>query len=287
MRNYRIVADSSANLTAETVAALQIDRSVFASVPLKLHTVKSEFVDDESLDVYAMVEEMYNTKGPSGSACPNSAEWLDAFADGDEIFAFTISSNLSGSYAAAAQAARDYVEEHPDAKVHVFDSLSTGPEMQLLIEKTKELIDAGTEFDEIVARVTAYHKRTNLTFSLESLRNLAANGRVKPAVAAIAGVLGIRVLATASEEGRVEMLKKARGEKAMLRTMWEIMKERGFIGGRVRMAHCFNETAAKEFAEIIRENFQTCDIQILPCRGLCSFYAEKGGLLIGFETAEA
>lgn len=287
MKRYKIVTDSSANLTEALGAEVCGEGIGFGTVPLKIRTTKTEFCDDASLDVFAMVEEMRNTKGPSGSSCPNCAEWLDAFEGGDEVFAFTISSNLSGSYTAAAQAARDYEEAHAGARVHVFDSLSTGPEMQLLMEKTRELIEAGTDFDGIVAGVEAYGKRTRLTFSLESLRNLAANGRVKPAVAAIAGVLGIRVLAKASDVGTIEMLKKVRGEKAMLRTMWEIMQECGFRGGKVRMAHCFNEGAAKELAETIRAAFRSADIHILPCRGLCSFYAEKGGLLIGFETAEA
>lgn len=287
MKQYRIVADSSANLISLPVENENGAEPGFASVPLKIRTAKSEFVDDASLDVLKMVEEMRVTKGPSGSACPNSAEWLDAFAEGDEVFAFTISGNLSGSYASAAQAARDFEEQNPGKRAYVFDTLSTGPEMQLLIEKTQELIAEKKSFDEIVSGVKAYARRTRLTFSLESLRNLAANGRVKPAVAAIAGVLGIRVLAIASEEGTIEMLRKVRGEKAMLRTMWEIMRERGFAGGKVRLAHCFNEGAAHELAEIIRNAFKNADIKILPCRGLCSFYAEKGGLLVGFETAEA
>ena len=47
------------------------------------------------------------------------------------------------------------------------------------------------EFDEICEAILAYHKHTHLVFSLESLANLARNGRVKPAVAAVARVLGI------------------------------------------------------------------------------------------------
>ena len=282
MKQYKIVADSSANITEAQGEGLFC--AEFRSVPLKIRTSRSEFVDDTSLDVLEMVEELRNTKGPSGSACPNAAEWLDAFDGGDEVFAFTISSNLSGSYASAVRAARDYEESHAGVRVHVFDSLSTGPEMQLMMEKAQELIRDGKSFDEIVDGVNAYHKRTRLVFSLESLRNLAANGRVKPAVAAIAGVLGIRVLAMASQQGTIEMLKKARGEKAMLRTLWEIMKERGFAGGKVRLAHCFNEGAAHELVEMIRAAFSDCDVRIIPCRGLCSFYAEKGGLLVGFEA---
>lgn len=284
MRKCRIVADSSANLTQDWADNALGEAIGYASVPLKIHTTQSEFVDDDRLDVYEMVEAMRITKGPSGSACPNSAEWMEAFGDADEVFAYTISSNLSGSYASAAQAARDYEETNPGKRAYVFDSLSTGPEMQLMIEKTQELICDGKSFDEIVSTVKAYQKRTRLTFSLESLKNLAANGRVKPAVAMLAGVLGIRLIAIASDEGTIEPLKKVRGEKAMLRTMWDIMKERGFAGGKVRLAHCFNEGAARELADLILAKFESCDIKILPCRGLCSFYAEKGGLLVGFET---
>jgi DegV family protein with EDD domain len=285
MIQYKLVTDSSANLTAEWAREVLGTEIGFASVPLKIHTTSAEFTDDETLDLSEMVEALRHNKGPSGSACPNIAEWTSAFGDAEFVFAYTISSNLSGSYASAMQAAADYMEAHAERRVYVFDSLSTGPEMQLMIEKTQELILAGKTFDEIVNAVLAYQKRTRLTFSLESLMNLAANGRVKPAVAKIAGVLGIRVLATASDVGTIEMLKKAPGERMMLRSMWEIMRECGYKGGKVRLAHCFNEGAAKALADIIRKAFGSCDIRILPCRGLCSFYAEKGGILIGFETA--
>lgn len=287
MNRYKIVADSSANLTEEDAVRLFGADIAFASTTLKIRTAVAEYVDDAELDVERMVEEIRATKGPSSSSCPNVAEWLDAYEGAEMVFAFTISSNLSGSYASAVAAAKEYAEMHTGVRVHIFDSLSTGPEMQLLMEKTAELIHAGASYERIVASVEAYRLRTRLTFSLESLHNLAANGRVKPAVAAIAGVLGIRVLAIASEIGTIETLKKARGEKAMLRSMWEIMKERGFAGGKVRMAHCFNENAAKELAQSIRAAFAGVDVEIRSCRGLCSFYAEKGGLLIGFETAEA
>ena len=42
----------------------------------------------------------------------------------------------------------------------------------------------------------------------------------------------------------------------------------------------------KEFAlkEMLLQEYIECDIEILPCRGLCSYYAEKGGLLVGYES---
>lgn len=79
----------------------------------------------------------------------------------DEIYAITITSVLSGSYNSAVQAANLYREDHPETKIHVIDSLSAGPEMELIIDKLKESIDAGLNFDEICAKINAYkEKRT-------------------------------------------------------------------------------------------------------------------------------
>lgn len=34
---------------------------------------------------------------------------------------------------------------------------------------------------------------------------------------------------------------------------------------------------------MIREKFAHASIEVLPTSGLCSFYAEEGGLLMGYE----
>ena len=63
------------------------------------------------------------------------------------------------------------------------------------------------------------------------------------------------------------------------------MKETGFAGGAVRIAHCYNEGAAASLKEKILAEFPKCDIKELLCTGLCSYYAEKGGLLVGFADS--
>ena len=62
------------------------------------------------------------------------------------------------------------------------------------------------------------------------------------------------------------------------------MKERGVAGGKTRIAHCFNLEAASRLREIILDAFPKADIFIEPTTALCSFYAEQGGLLVGFES---
>ena len=118
---------------------------------------------------------------------------------------------------------------------------------------------------------------------LESMRNLANNGRVSPLAAKFAGMIGLRAIGCASPEGTLNMLDKCRGQARALAVMAERMKSFSYNGGRVRISHCLNPEAADKMAELIRKDYPDADITITHCRGLCSFYAERGGLLIGFE----
>jgi len=156
--------------------------------------------------------------------------------------------------------------------------------MVLICEKLGELIASGLEFSEIETRIRRYMTKTHLLFSLESLTNLARNGRVSPLVAKAVGLLGIRVVGKASDMGTLQPLHKVRGAAKAISTIVRLMEEMGFKGGKVRIAHCQNEEGAKTMVQKIRAIVPKCDIRIGQCTGLCSFYAERGGILVGFEA---
>ena len=61
------------------------------------------------------------------------------------------------------------------------------------------------------------------------------------------------------------------------------MKSMGYKGSVVKISHCFNLDAADKLKSLIISEFPNAKIEIGTCGGLCSFYAEKGGMLIGFE----
>ena len=277
---YRIVADSSANV-------LELDDVEFGCAPLKIVTKDREYVDDAALDVETMVAEIKAGHGRSGTACPSVGEWLEAFGDADIVVGASITGTLSGSYSAAMMAKAEYESTHPERKVFILDSLSAGPEIQLILEQLRDMARAGMSAEEIQTRITVYWRHTHLLFSLESLTNLSRNGRVNPAVAAAAGLLGIRIVGRASEQGELEPMDKCRGEKKALEALWKHMEGMEYAGGRVCIAHCMNEPGARTLAEKIHKFYPQADIQIVPTRGICSFYAEKGGLMVGFEDRGA
>lgn len=273
--NYKVVSDSSSNVLA-------LDNVHFASVPMKVRAQK-EYIDNAQLDLTGMVEDLRNHKGKSGSSCPNVGEWLEAFGDADVVFGTTISKNLSGSYNAAQQAAATYMEENPGKQAYIFNTLSAGPQQAFLNDKVLELCAQGLDFETIKEKALEYYSHTHILFCLESMMNLARNGRVPMAVAKIAGMLGIRVCGDA-KGGQITPVHKPRGAKKATQTLLEMMKERGFYdGAQLRVAHCFGQEQAQALADAVLAEFPNTRVTLEPTTALCSFYAEAGGLMIGFE----
>ena len=275
---FKIVTDSSADIRA-------LDGIDFESAPLKIITDEREYVDNAELDVVDMLSSLAKYKGRSRSSCPSSGEFTEAFGDADNVFCITITSNLSGSYNSANVAAKQYIEEHPDRKVHVIDSLSTGPENALVIERLRDLILEGKDFETVKAEIADYNlNHTRLIFALENMHNLANNGRVSPIVAKMAGLLGIRAIGRASDVGTLEMICTSRGPMNTANDILSNMIGDGYKGGRVKLHHANNPASAELLKTKILEKFPEAKIDIGMTGGLCSFYAEQGGILVGFEV---
>lgn len=272
----KIVADSSCDIW-------ELNGVDFAVAPITISTDNKHYVDNQELDVHLMSEELAKYKGVSHTACPSVGSWLDCYEGYDEVFVITLTGAMSGTYNSAMTAKGIYEEENENVKVHVFDSLSTGPEMRLLIEKLKEMIEEDLPFEEIVEKGQDYLKHSRLFFALKSLHNFAMNGRVSKTVASAIGVLNISIFATASEEGTIQQISKCRGEKKVVKSMIEHLEDAGYHGGKVRISHADNLKLAHNVRDKILELYPNADIIVYPMGGLCTYYAEIGGLLVGCE----
>lgn len=272
----RIVADSSCDMVSGQLAC-------FRSVPMLMYTDKNEFLDDGTIDIETMLQTFENHKGRSYTSCPSVDAWIQAFGEEDEVYVIAITSGLSGTYNSAMIARETYLQDHPDAKVVVFDSLSTGPEMKMAIEKIYQLKQEGKVFEEIVPVIQKYLDDTHLFFVLGSVHNLAENGRVNKVIASAVGVLGLSIIGVADEKGTIKQIGKGRSTKKIVAFLKKEMVRLGYNGGKIRMDHVLNETLPKAIADAIHADFPEADIEFYPATGLCSYYAERGGMILGFE----
>lgn len=272
----KIIADSSCDMN-------HIEGVNFTCVPLTISTDDKSFIDDETLNVAELLDTLAHYNGRSYTACPSVDSWVEAFEGGDEIYVVTMTSTLSGTYNSAMVALDMYKNEHPDALIHVFDSLSTGPEMRLIIEKIIELKKNNMEFEDVCRTIDTYMKKNRLFFTFQSLHNLAQNGRINKVLASAIGVLGITIIGTASEEGDISPIGKCRGNKKVARKLLDDIKEAGYNGGKVRICHVENKELADNLITSLKSEYPDADTLVYPARGLCSYYCERGGIIIGIE----
>ena len=276
-KNIKIVADSSSNI-------LELENVDYASVPLHVIVGENDYIDDASVNINEMQQSLSDFKGKTSTSCPSPEEWLAAFGDADIIYCITITSNLSGANSSANIAKQMYEDNYPDKKVYVFDTLSTGPEMALIIDKVKSFVLSGMEPEEIYEKTTEYMKHTHLYFSLASLDNFAKNGRVNPLLAKGIGLFGIRIVGKASEEGTLEPMDKCRGDKKAFPCIIEHMKKCEYTDGKIVLTHTNYPEGAETLKKLITDTFGTFNGYIASNNALCSYYAEPQSLLIGFEA---
>ncbi len=276
---WHIVADTSCDLFNLPVETPDTD---FSTIPFSIRIGGTEYIDTPDISIEDMLTANENHREAAHTACPGPQDWFEKFTPQGPVLAFTISSNLSGSYNSACTAQKMLLEDEPEKKIAVIDTKATGPETVLIIRKACEMIKSGAAFDHIVAALNETAEKTHIIFALSSYHNLIKNGRVNRLVGLLAGHLGFWGIGVGDDNGEIAMRGKARGQKSMLRFMAEEIRRIGLAGKEIVISHCQNEEAARQLKDALLNAFQQIRVDILPTRGLDSFYAERHGLIVGF-----
>ena len=277
---WKIVTDSGCDLRSLESQSKELQ---FERVPLTLQIGTEIFRDDDGLDIDNMMAMMYQSSKAATSSCPSPDAFLQAYKGVDNVIAVTITGTLSGSHNSARLAKNDLLEDYPNANIHVIDSLSASGEVDLIVLELERLINLGLSFEEVVERITAYQEKTRLIFVLAKVDNLVKNGRLNKLVGKVVGLLNIRMVGQASREGTLELLQKARGQKKAVSALVEEIQKAGYKGGKVYIAHANNPKICEQISEKIKAIYPDAVIQTGRTSGLCSFYAEDEGILMGYE----
>ncbi|MCM1246523.1 MAG: DegV family protein [Roseburia sp.] len=276
---WNIITDSSCDLLPTENLSENIQIS---SIPFIINVGNRDFVDDETLDTESLINAMEECEEVSHTSCPAPDAWVRQFEKAEQNIALTISSQLSGSMNSAMLAKEIVLEEYPNKKIAVLDSCSAGPELVLCVEELKKLIEKGADFDSVISHAQIFFQKTKITFALSSFNNLIKNGRIGKVGGFIAQKLSMWGIGIGSEEGTISMKGKARGASKALSMLLNDMRDRGFHGGKVAISHCHNLKFAELLKDRIMEIWKNAEVIIMPTRGLCSFYAERGGLIVSY-----
>ncbi len=276
--SYKIVVDSCGEIPQEYK---QDER--FESVPLILTVEGEDIVDDETFDQASFLKKVADSPNCPKSSCPSPERYMKAYDTGAEhVYAVTLSAELSGSYNSALLGRDLFLEEHPEVKVHVFNSRSASIGETLIALKTMECEEAGLSFEDTVATVEKYIESQNTFFVLENLETLRKNGRLGKVKGLVATALKIKPVMGATEEGNICQLGQARGmNKALVKMVDFIIQKTADSESRVlAISHCNCRERAEMLKEAIQERIKVRDIMILDTRGVSSMYANDGGIIV-------
>lgn len=276
--DYKIVVDSSSNLTNSYIK----DENVgFEVVPLTIRINDKDYIDNDSLDVEAMLNDLKKAKGKPSSSCPSPMAFSNAFKDAKHVICITISSKLSGCFNSAFIASTEF----ENSKIHVIDSKLVAGSMVLIVDKAYELIKKGLSYEEICSELDNYVSSLNLLFVLDKFDNLVRNGRMSKLVAFVASSLAIKPLCI-GENGEIKIYKKLRTLKIALKGLVSEMKEvakTNDFSSKVCIISCLKEdNIGEELKKLIEETYNFKEVRIVYNHGLCAFYALQNGVIVCF-----
>lgn len=276
--SYRVVIDSCGELTEEMKKS-----GNFVTASLTLQVDEFTIVDDETFDQADFLAKVAASPNCPKSSCPSPEAYKNAFDCGaDHKFAVTLSAELSGSYNSAMLGKNLYLEEHPEAKVHVFNSCSASVGETLIGLKIQECEEAGMAFEEIVETVEAYIAEKGTWFVLENLETLRKNGRLSTVKALVATALKIKPIMAGTEQGTIVQLGQARGMNRAIVWMVENIAEKVERSEEkiLAISHCNCRDRAVIVKDALMQRLKFKDVIILDTAGVSSMYANDGGIIV-------
>lgn len=276
--DYIIVMDSCGECTEE----MKRDERVI-SAPLTLQVDEYSITDDDTFDQADFLKKVAESPNCPKSACPAPDYYKAAFEkSGGRAYAVTLSAELSGSYNSAVLARELVLEEHPEKKIHVFNSRSASVGETLISMKIQECEAAGMEFEELVETVEQYIDSQNTYFVLENLDTLRKNGRLSNIKAFLASALKIKPVMGSTPEGMIVQLDQARGINKALVKMVDIIAEQAERPEQkiLAVSHCNCPERGAMVRDAILARIKVKDSVLLDTAGVSTMYANDGGVIV-------
>ncbi len=275
--SYKIIGDSCCEFPAQFA-----NDPRYETVPLGLEVGEELIIDDESFDQQAFLAKVAAAPKCPKSFCPSPEKFKEAYrTDAENVFVFTLSSKLSGSYNSAEAGRKMYLEEYGDKNIFVCDSRSASCGETQLAYKAVEWSEAGMPFEEICKELIRYRKKMHTYFVLDNLETLRKNGRLTGVKALVASTLSIKPI-MAGDDGAIVQLGQAIGIKKSLARMADTVVRDAVDPEEktLMITHCNCPDRAERVKEMILSKIKVKDVLVMDTRGVSSMYANDGGVIV-------
>ncbi len=221
--DIKILIDTGADMPQELIE--KYDFGVLSFMSIFGETSYKTGVDLTNEEFYTKLDESETI--PTTSQTP-PAEMLEVFSREakahDAVIYFTLSSKGSGQNHTAHLMAEDVLDENPDAKIYIVDTMSYSVFIAQTAIKAAEMAKEGKTPEEIIEYCEEYIKTWHALLLVDNLKYLEKGGRINKATAIVGGMLDIKPVLTI-KDGLVESEDKLRGKKRLVEKLIEKIKD--------------------------------------------------------------
>ena len=223
MRPFVITTDSNSDLPASYIQAHST-----TIIPQYYSFGDTVYGDELNMEPAEFYQRMKNGELP-GSQANNPAVIRDRFEallqQGYDILHVAFSSALSGSYNNVCVTARDLMEDYPDSRIIVIDSLNVSLSEAIMVMQGDLYRSAGHTLEETAAYLEEFKTHMNVQFTVDDLFHLQRGGRVSKTTAVVGSALNLKPFLYVNAEGKLTSAGTVRGRKKSLRKLVDRMKE--------------------------------------------------------------
>jgi DegV family protein with EDD domain len=255
-----LITDSTSDIPAEWREQYEL-----TVIPMTLIFGDSEYLDGVDMTAEEFYKRLPNEEHHPTTSQPAPAIFLDAYkrmvAEGaEEIVAIVISSEMSGTYASAVQAAKDF-----NMPVHVVDSRSNSMGLGWQVIAAARAREEGGGSKEMLAAADKVRETMTYFVALDTIEYLARGGRIGTAVKFLDSLLKIKPLIYVNHKtGTVAPALPARSRKLALKSLYKSFFKQMDISRPMHLTVLHNnaEEDAREVIRRIQEEFNPMELNL-------------------------
>ena len=269
--NFAILTDAGGDFTREILAKYGIEETPLTTIVWPEGIEKPADLYWETITPNEYYTLMSNKKNNFGSSIPSPQTIIDRLTalakEGRNVVVFTISSSMSGGYSAFTVGAKEVMEQYPNIKITVIDSLRYSGAITLLAVQASLCREKGMSYQETVDFLMEYRLRIHQCGFIDDLFFLARKGRIGKGKAFMGSLVGVKPLGDlCNETGQTQIIGKARGYKQVMKLFPDYIdqtignpKDKPFV-----VTYSLREQQALEMKKIIEEKYHPENLIFIP-----------------------
>lgn len=223
MSDYVITTDSNSDVRPEF-----IEENNLTIIPQYYAFGDTVYGDELNMEPHEFYETMRNGELPKSMA-NNPAVIRERFEkilkEGKDILHVAFSSALSGSCNNVVMTANELLEDYPERKIMVFDSLNASLGEGVSVYRGVELQKEGKSMQEVYDILMEEREHVNVSFTVNDLYHLQRGGRVSKTTAVVGSLVNIKPILTVTSSGELKSDGTVRGRKKSLKTLVTRMED--------------------------------------------------------------